>query len=219
MIFRALLIFMVSSILFVLGGVIVWQRTILDAGVARRLEDSQTIAELRDHIARVERMAAAGLNEERATASGQPLVDEAGALAEVRAERDGIAQRLESLSRKHADSLVERKRAADALVASERQLEDLRGAAARSEQDVSVLRAELLWQKVREPATATTTGSGPEPASGPERGPQATTEAAAARDPEAAAASRRGVRREARRERKRPLDEPQVSSTPFSFLP
>ncbi|MEQ1710574.1 MAG: hypothetical protein ABL908_04135, partial [Hyphomicrobium sp.] len=189
MIFRTLLIFMVSSIIFVLGAVIVWQRTILDAGVTRRLEDSQTIAELRDRIVRIEREAAAGMEEQQASASGQPRVDEAGALAEVRAERDAIAQRLESLSRKHADSLVERKRAADALVASERQLEDLRGAAARSEQDVSVLRAELLWQKVREPATATTTGSGPEPASGPERGPQATAEAAAARDPDAAAAS------------------------------
>ncbi len=217
MVLRALLIFMVTSIIFVLGGVIVWQRTILDAGVARRLEDSHTIAELRDRIVRIEREAAAGMEQQRASASGQRLADEARLLAEARAERDAIAQRLESLSRQHAESLVERKRAADALVASERQLEDLRGASARSEQDVSVLRAELLWQKVREPATAAAAGSDPD--SAPVRGPQATTEAAAARDPEAGAASRRGVRREARRERKRPLDEPQVSSTPFSFLP
>lgn len=210
MLLRARHIFMMMSIVFVLGGAIVWQRSVIDAGITGRFDDARTVAELRDRIAGLEREVAAGAEAQRATGA-----DEQRLLTQARAERDALAQRLDSLSRQFSDVQAERKRVADALVASERQLEDQRGAAARAEQDVTLLRAELLWQKVRVSATVTTAPD--QTASQPGRPPAG--DVAAPRDVDAVALPRRAVRQEKQRPRRPPADEPKISSNPFSFLP
>ena len=141
---RAVSIFIVTSIVVVLMAVILWQRAILSEGTAKRVEGAVALGQLREQIARLERSLAAAV---AAQSSAEQQVRTSA--AELREERQSAEQRIGALREQLAQSLVERKRSSEALAAAEAQSNELRLAAGRAEQEVTLLRAEMLWKQTQ----------------------------------------------------------------------
>jgi hypothetical protein len=139
MLLRTILASIVLGIIVLLGGVVVWQRNILDNSMARQLDQTARIAELEERLAARERAAAAATDEQLAAVRrAQEL------LSELKAERDDAAEHVEAVRRQLAQSLGERQRMAEEMATAGLRNVELGARAARAEQEAAALRAALV---------------------------------------------------------------------------
>lgn len=126
------------------SAIIVWQRAILATANERHVEREASTLSQQQRIAELDQALAA------ATA-GRRAVDHDGQkrLAGIVNERDGLSTRLQRVEQQLESSRVEHKRSADALVVAEKELGEQREALGKREQELTLVRAELLWLKVR----------------------------------------------------------------------
>lgn len=124
--------------------IIVWQRAILSSATERRVEGDAAVVSSQRKLAELEQALIAA-----AAARAASERDGQSRLAEWREERDGLSDRLRRTEQQVEASRAESQRAADALTLAEKDLTEQREVAGKLEQELSVVRAELLWQKVR----------------------------------------------------------------------
>lgn len=150
---------LMMGLFVVQSAVIVWQRSILSSATERRVEADATVRSLQQRIDDFDRSVAEN------AAGRQSAERESQSLqSELRDLRNGHSTRLLRAEQDLEASVAERKRAAAALALAEKELAEQRENAGKFEQELSLVRAELMWQKVRGSAAGAAQDGAADPA-------------------------------------------------------
>lgn len=132
------------GLLGVQSAVIVWQRSMLSSATERRLQHDDNVRQLEQRIAELDRTLA------ESTAAQHVAARDSQHGADLwREERRQLSNKLDRAEQQLETTVAERNRATAALADSAKELAGQLAATGKLEQELSLVRAELLWLKVR----------------------------------------------------------------------